>query len=139
MKALMKEGVSGQPKSAAEKEKEALRHHLMHYPAEAGMPSIEAMAEFARQLGEDISEKVGAMQRHDGWYVNLPDGRTSRVATFKENAAHNPPRDLYIVHHSNGTVDVGHGRFGTEFRMERVTPTKPEEEMQETNKVLPNE
>ena len=122
----MKEGAFEQPKSAEEKEKEQLRHHLLHYPAEAGMPSIERMAEFGRQLGEDISERVGSMQRHDGWYVNLPDGRTSRVATFKENPPDNPPRNLYIVYHSNGTVDVGHGRFGVEFRMERVSLTAEE-------------
>lgn len=126
MSTLMKESAWEQPKNAAQ-EKEALRHHLLHYPAEAGMPSVERMAEFARQLGDDISERVGAMQRNDGWYVNLPDGRTSRVATFRENPAHNPPDNLYIVYHANGTVDVGHGRFGTEFRMERVTPPKPTE------------
>lgn len=131
MKALMKESAFEQAKSAAQ-EKEALRHHLLHYPAEAGMPSVERMAEFALRLGEDISAEVGAMQRYDGWYVNLPDGRTSRVATFRENPAHNPPRDLYIVYHANGTVDVGHGRFGVEFRMKRVTPSKPEEEIKET-------
>lgn len=113
----MREKMPEQP-NAEQQERETLRHHLLHYPAAAGMPGREQMAEFARQIGEDISMKVGARQGEDGWYVNLPAGKTERVATFKENPVSNPPLDLYMVYHSNGTVSVGHGRFGAEFRME---------------------
>ena len=109
-----------------EKEKAELRDHLRHYPAEAGHPSLERMAEFAAKLGESISEQVGVMQRADGWYVNKPDGTTSRVATFEEASPQYPPKDVYLVYHSNRTVDIGRSVFGTEFRMERVTSVRPE-------------
>lgn len=102
--------------------KEQLRNFLSHYPTEAGHPRLERMTEYARKLGEPISEAVNAQvqARYDGWYVNLPDGKTERVATFQQNPHDDPPRNVYIVYNTNGTVSVARYAPGIEFKMQRV-------------------
>ncbi|MFY9462944.1 MAG: hypothetical protein WAP52_02025 [Candidatus Sungiibacteriota bacterium] len=103
-----------------EQTKESLRKYLYHYPAEERRPNLEGMVEFAQRLGSPISERVGAQSREDGWYVNMPDGTTQRVATFEENPPEHPPRDLFIVYNSNGTFAFGRTVFGAEFHIERM-------------------
>ena len=85
-------------KSQQEREIEAMRNLLEHWPQGLEL-SNSTIFEYAKRMNATISQQIGPSLHADGWYIHLPDGKSEKIKD--ENDAANPPI-IYRNYYSNG-------------------------------------